>query len=871
MATSRTFLRSRVGRRLFGVFVATAFVPILALAGISYVQVSGELRDQADQRLHAAARGTGQELARRLLSLEASLEQDREDPGLAERIELGAGEAPPDALAALASETRRRLVLLPEQTLLVVPLAGGARRVGVVDEERLFALSHENVLPTGAEFAVAAEGKLLATSLPGVEQAPPEWLSGGRSDELATFRHLETDYLSRRWELFLDASLQAPAWTIVLLEPESRAYAPLEGFRVAFAAATALTVLLVPLLAAGQIRRSLVPLERLHEGARSFADRRLDTRVRVDSPDEFGDLGRAFNDMAGSLAQHFDALAALLDVDRDILGADAEAEIVALLEQHARLLTDCGAAHFVPVAAGAPDPDRVDPRELETMGGDEEAPSRLPEAIRRRLQAPAESCRVFPLAVSGSPLGVLVLDGVPADPSRLPYARQLADQAASALGHLREREERQKLATYDPQSGLPNRTTLDERLAPVAEARAGIGLWVARVDGLARVGHSLGPEAEARLVRDVGARLEAIDRGARVYRIADDAFAGVVADAEEAQSRGRQVLRRFDEPFSAADRSDVRLRAFVGVADHPTVGRDAAALPAIALAAAQDARDHGYTGVRVAAPDGDERVRERLELEAQLHTAFERGELELYYQPIFTASGDLAGAEALMRWNRPDGPVSPELFIPIAEETGLVVELGRWAIGEAARALSAWQAEGLDPIHMHVNVSSRQLDDIVRLRRDVQDVLLSTRLPARDLVLELTETVFTEASDANVAALESLVKLGVRLAVDDFGTGYASLAYLQSFPFSSLKIDQAFVRDLPHDAGNREIVRAVMGMAVALGLEVVAEGVETEQARAFLQELGCHELQGYLFSRPLAADAFRKLYGEYSERGGVAH
>jgi len=246
---------------------------------------------------------------------------------------------------------------------------------------------------------------------------------------------------------------------------------------------------------------------------------------------------------------------------------------------------------------------------------------------------------------------------------------------------------------------------------------------------------------------------------------------------------------------------------------------------------------------------------ERLNLQQRLHQALERRELVLYYQPqLELTGGKVVGVEALLRWQTPEGLIPPGQFIPLAEETGLIVPMGTWVIQEACRQARAWLNAGLPPMTVAVNLSALQFrrDDLLKT---VGDALEANQLSGSALELELTESILIQDAEATLATLKALNAMGVLLSIDDFGTGYSSLAYLKRFTVDKLKIDQSFVRDITSDGDSAAIVRAVVQMAASLKLKTIAEGVETEEQAAALRETGCDEVQGYLYARPMPVDA----------------
>jgi EAL domain-containing protein (putative c-di-GMP-specific phosphodiesterase class I) len=312
--------------------------------------------------------------------------------------------------------------------------------------------------------------------------------------------------------------------------------------------------------------------------------------------------------------------------------------------------------------------------------------------------------------------------------------------------------------------------------------------------------------------------------------------------------------------------SEVFIGGSIGISLYPDdAAEDATRLVSSADAALYQAKEQGrntycfYTEGLTAAAN------EHLALETRLRRALERGEFVLHYQPLVdTRGGQPVGVEALVRWQPPgEAQVPPVKFIPIAEETGLIVPLGEWILRTACAQARAWIDAGLPPLTMAVNLSGRQFqsEDMVAL---VGAVLEQTGLPARFLELELTESIVMEQAEQAIATLDALKALGVRLAIDDFGTGYSSLAYLKRFPIDKLKIDRSFVQGLADDADDREIAATIIAMARSLSLDVLAEGVESEQQLAILRQLDCDQYQGYLFAQPMPADELERLLPDLS-------
>jgi diguanylate cyclase (GGDEF)-like protein len=427
--------------------------------------------------------------------------------------------------------------------------------------------------------------------------------------------------------------------------------------------------------------------------------------------------------------------------------------------------------------------------------------------------------------------------------------------------HARAEAHAQEQATHDALTGLPNRVPLGDH---VNAALRGVGsdqevtVLFMDLDGFKLVNDSWGHGVGDELLVAVAGRLRAAARVQDlVCRVGGDEFIVVLtgpAGPELAQTLAARIVTDFAHPF-ALTVGRVVVTPSIGIA-RSTPDADAEKLIRDADTAMYKAKAAGRNGYAFFDSSLREQVQARVELEQALRRALEHGELEVYYQPIIDLGTDeLAGFEALLRWNHPErGLVSPEEFIPVAEETGLIVPIGAWVLQQATEQLADWQAElgAARELHMSVNICPRQLrhDELVD---QVATALLDTGIGASTLWLEITETAMMEDPNAAAATLQRLRDLGVTLAVDDFGTGYSALGYLKRFPVGIVKVDRSFVAGLGVDVDSEAIVRAVVAMAHAIGLTVVAEGIETPLQQDRLSELGCDMAQGYLYGRPRPA------------------
>lgn len=423
------------------------------------------------------------------------------------------------------------------------------------------------------------------------------------------------------------------------------------------------------------------------------------------------------------------------------------------------------------------------------------------------------------------------------------------------------------LATHDALTGLPNRVLLEDRLTQaVAHAdRDGrlFALMVCDLDRFKTVNDSLGHHAGDELLQEVARRLTGLVRTVdTVARLGGDEFVLLVTsieDTDDAKRVAAKAIEVLQAPVRIAG-LDVHTSPSIGIAFYPSDGTTIEALTAHADAAMYCAKQRGRGNVQCFAVGMDAGSEERVQLESDLHQAIVQKQFELYYQPkVNTSSGAVRSAEALIRWRHPTrGLIAPDGFIPLAEECGLIGEIGEWVVREACRQARAWQDAGLPPMRISVNLSPSQFRGsglTQRISRALEDMGLEPHY----LEIELTESAVMSDPEESITILEQLSEMGVLVSVDDFGTGYSSMSYLRRLPIDKLKIDRVFINEIVSRPEDASIVRAIVSLAHSLRLKVVAEGVETHAQLDFLKAVGCDEYQGYHFSRPVPAAEFERL------------
>jgi diguanylate cyclase (GGDEF)-like protein len=927
MRIEGAFLRSKVARRIVWFFVLSALIPIAAMALLSLGQVQALLIEQGHARLAQTSEGYAASLYDRLLVVEqraremsARVDADIASPDASaengQRRFTAIGVADGHDHVAQISGTLTAVPSLDAAqssklaaggfVLASVPASRGAARVfivGALDPARprnarlvaeilpAYLWGEVTALPAQTGVCVIGERGVVLFCSDAAGMAAASELAGQPRESSSgrlRFDLEDATYLADYRELFLKSQFGTRSWTVIATKREADVFAPIASFKSIFFPVTGLALLLVALLSVTQVRRTLVPLEKLIDGTRRAGDRDFSARVDESSDDEFGELASSFNSMAARLGSQFTALLTLSDIDQAIL---SRLDLDRVIETVVTRMRDIVPADFVSIAIvdrNAPAMLRIYTRNEHGEGGLElERCACSAEDIGVLLNYPdglwldraqavtpylapaaklgATSLLVLPIIWQNAVVGAVVLGFAAAamltDEERA-QARSLGDRVGVAFATAAKDEQLYYQANYDALTALPNRLYFKDQLARrFAQAQREpqpFALLFIDLDNFKSINDSLGHGAGDEVLRQTAERLKRCVRETdTLTRLGGDEFTIIlpqIRSTRDPESVAEHLLEVLAEPFRV-DGDEHFLNASIGIALYPADGKSAEDLLRNADTAMYRAKEGGRGRFVYFEERMNVAALARVSLERELRRAIDRNEFSLWYQPqLDLRTGAVSGAEALLRWDSPEhGQRMPSDFIALAEETGLIEPIGEWVLREACRQYVAWQEEGIRLPHLAVNVSARQFRQ-KGLVAKVRSIIEEAGIAPHCLELEITESLLIEANNGIAAMFDELQALGVTLALDDFGTGYSSLGYLKRFPMRTVKIDRSFVMDLTaDDDGAGAIAAAIVAMAHALQKRVVAEGVETERQAALLTRLGCDHIQGYHYSHPLTA------------------
>ncbi|MCM2357860.1 MAG: EAL domain-containing protein [Geobacteraceae bacterium] len=659
--------------------------------------------------------------------------------------------------------------------------------------------------------------------------------------------------------LYSYAPLSQAPWTVVVGVPSQEAYRAVSMFALNYLATLLLVGFAATALAFFLVRRINGNVALLTDGLREIEQGNLHYRLALAGNDELAAVAASFNRMTEERMKADTAVREAkekyrklyddapdmmqsIDIDGKILICN-KTEAATLGYDQEEIVGSCFTDFIVP---GERDGCREKFRRLVERG-----------SIETESTLQAKDGRVIPVLVKAKVIydeqgRFLMADAIFRDVTELKRTEAALRENEKRLNHL---------AHHDPLTNLPNRILFHDRLrqamAKASRSNQQVAVLFLDLDRFKNINDTLGHKTGDLVLCKMARLLKGLVREAdTVARLGGDEFLLILEGLDDLTYAG-VIAQKLLSDLSLAifmDGQELYVTASIGISIYPADSDSADGLMKCADIAMYRAKDRGRNTYQFYTPDMNARAHDLLRLESSLRRALEHEQLVLYYQPqIDIATGKLVGLEALVRWQHPsEGMMLPGEFIQLAEETGLIVPIGEWVLRTACRQIRIWQEKGHPPVHVSVNISGRQFRHM-DLVRSVASALEEMELDPRLLSLEITESVIMHEVESTMATLHELNRMGVQLAIDDFGTGYSSLGYLKRFPIAKLKIDRSFIRDVTSDPNDAAIVSSIIALGLGMNMEVIAEGIETEEQLSFLCDKGCRTGQGFLFSRPLPA------------------
>ncbi|MGD8570686.1 MAG: EAL domain-containing protein [Gammaproteobacteria bacterium] len=721
------------------------------------------------------------------------------------------------------------------------------------------------------------------------------------SSAIFSWKENNTDFIGYYWTIFLEGKFATEPWLVVLSKPKKENQASIESIKTTYPIVVLLAFLLVILLTTSQLRRYLTPLELLQKATKQVANGDFATQVSVSSNDEFEELSESFNNMAIRLDKQFNSLSTMAEIDRVILSATNKDfvvdtvlrrikdvvpcdyvqlsiletdTIVSDINNNTKKLNECIFKNNIQLDDGDVRLLITHPKYM-TIKATQHAPKYAKDIVHKGVR----SLVVYPIIINDQLHSVITLgfrETQTPYTDDLDHGREMADRIAVALSNASKEEKIYEQANFDSLTKLPNRTLINDRLDQAVQRARRDGSQIATllvdIDRFKAINDSLGHTAGDQLLIEVATRLSSvISETDTLGRLSGDEFVIILSDIGYSNnstsmitSTAESVLNAIKYPF-VIQNHEVGVSASIGISMFPADTRYTEDLLRFAEIAMYHAKSQGKGAYQFYSKDINASSIAQLVLENNLRQAIRNDELELHYQPqVDRVTGKITGAEALLRWHHPElGNLTPADMLPIADTSGLIVPIGDWVLRKACTQIRSWLDQGLPSPRVAINLSAHQFREQNLIKR-VRQILKEFDLDVSYLELEITEDTIMTDVDKTTVTLRTLNEMGVRLAVDDFGTGYSSLNYLAKFPIQYLKIDRSFIRDVTRDPNMASIVAAIIALAHSLRMQVVAEGIETQEQCNYLDRLECDLFQGNLFSIPLPPDKFAALLTNYN-------
>jgi diguanylate cyclase (GGDEF)-like protein len=926
MEIESKILRSRLARRVFTLFVLAAIVPVAVTAYLSLDYITKVAAEGTERELHTASKQFGNWIYERLITADnlaaklAAVVTSGDKPSKQDlltyvqsfeaaailhsdgRVEdvFGSLSLAPDAtglIEARATSEKSAVVVRPDAANQAQILIARDIRSGELAGSRLIArvkrsyiFSADDALPYLVDYCVfSASGTNLHCTRRLSEKFTQALGSALIGSPSGAFKWLEGDvpFFGYYREMFLASRFQEHAWTVVLVQPYDEAFEHTVEFRSLFWPVLLAIVVTVILLSLTQIRRTLVPLEKLMDTTRRLSHGDFTAQAPIDSPDEFGVLAKSINGMSEKLERQISVLRTLSQIDQLILSSIGIERVIDTVLARTIGIVTCDAVAIILVDQDSPELARCYFRKMEANTHSEVVRVQLSAADLARLYRSAEERLVNTQALNDTSFRFLEILQTPylvvtqitrgtrvlgslclgfekrpeLDARDKDHLNELTYRLAVALSSVEREEQLYHQAHHDALTDLPNMQLLKDRLhQEVMHAKRQsqqVALLYIDLDRFKHVNDTLGHAIGDLLLKQAARRLQkSVRETDTVARIGGDEFVIILANINSphyAGTVGSKIIEQMSRPFQVEGHA-CYVGASIGISIFPDDTPSPDDLLKNADTAMYSAKEGGRGQFAFFTSEMNDEAQERSGLERDLRVALENRSLSLAYQPqIDLRTGAMVGLEALVRWEHPErGPLPAQIFVGIAEERGLIEELGSQVLAGALEQFAAWRKARLPIERISVNVSSRQLIS-ARFVERLDALLHHIGVEAESLELEITESLLLEDTDSTLRTLGMIHDRGIRLAIDDFGTGYSSLSYLRRLPFDVVKIDRSFVADLPDNRDAASIADTIIAMASALGKSTVAEGIETQKQMHYLRERGCHVGQGFLFSKPLSA------------------
>jgi diguanylate cyclase (GGDEF)-like protein len=813
---------------------------------------------------------------------------------------IGQGSAPALGEEALARVADRKPAIVVTRTgngshvILAVAKPGTGRRTVVAGEVNPdYLWGNPDELPAMTDFCIVEDvsGNTLHCTTP-LSSAAEKAMIASRASQLrtATWQRDGEAWRGIAWPQFMRAGFGTPDWVVVASQPERFQLQRATQFGRLYVPVVALALAVVGWIAIRQSSQIVGPLSKLAEHARRMGQNDFRPVELEHRDDEFGELAGAFDGMSRKLGRQFASLKALSEIDRLILSTVDSAQVVRTVLHRLGSAVRADAVSVTLLEHDNADHARTYSRSAEGEEGLQMARHAIAPAERGELEGAsagqwlklegtvpgyleclasegATTAYVQPVVWRGTLCGALALGyrrSSALDDEERQHALELADRVAVAVSSAWRDEQLYLQAHFDPLTGLPNRLLFKDRLGQeiARSQREGLrfGLLFIDLDHFKTVNDSFGHTTGDAVLRETARRISRCVRTTdTVSRLGGDEFTVMLTNlhhAQEAWLIAESVVEALSREYQV-NGEHCFLSASVGIASFPEDGASAEELLKSADTAMYRAKANGRSQAVYFEERMNAEAVARLTLDRDLRVAIERGELELHYQPKLALANDtIVGAEALVRWRHPvHGLISPDRFIPLAEESGFIEQVGHWTLSEACAQMRRWRDAGLPLESVSVNVSPRQFRRR-GLLEFIRECVNQAALPPSCLGIEITEGLLMERSQSIEDLLQRLSALGHPIALDDFGTGFSSMAYLNRFPVREIKIDRVFIEGLAPGTDSEAIVAAIIAMSHALGKVVVAEGVEKPEQLELLEHMGCDQVQGFLLSEALPAADF---------------